>query len=193
MNVRVIAGKARRLVLKTPEGMDTRPTTDRIKETLFNMINPLLYDASFLDLFSGSGGMAIEALSRGARTAVLVENNRKAAECIRMNLKTTGLDSQAELLTVDVMNALDRLERAGKEFDLIFMDPPYGEELEKQVLERLKDSCLAGEDTLIIAEASLETAFDYLDGYGYKIERVKKYKTNQHVFIKRKQTEEEEQ
>ena len=85
--MRVIAGKARSLHLKTIEGLDTRPTTDRIKETLFNMINDELYGASFLDLFSGSGGIGIEALSRGARKAVFVESSRKAAACIQENLK----------------------------------------------------------------------------------------------------------
>ena len=84
--MRVIAGSARRTQLKTLEGMDTRPTTDRIKETLFNMIAPYLYDSIFLDLFAGSGGIGIEALSRGARYCCFVEQNRKAAACIRENL-----------------------------------------------------------------------------------------------------------
>ena len=85
--MRVIAGKAKRLQLKTPTGMDTRPTTDRIKETLFNMIQDELYDIYFLDLFSGSGGIGIEALSRGARKAVFVEQNRNASDIIRDNLQ----------------------------------------------------------------------------------------------------------
>ena len=85
--MRVIAGSARRLTLKTIEGMDTRPTTDRIKETLFNMIQNDIYGCTFLDLFSGSGAIGIEALSRGAKEAVFVEKNPKAADCIRDNLK----------------------------------------------------------------------------------------------------------
>lgn len=184
--MRVIAGKARRLILKTPEGQDTRPTTDRIKETLFNIINPLIYDAEFLDLFSGSGGIAIEALSRGAKSAVLVENDTRAVRCIRDNLKAAGFDDQAELLKTDAAAALDRLEREGRRFDLIFMDPPYDQELEKRMLTILAVSRLIAEDTLIIAEASLETEFDYLDGLGLEAQRVKRYKTNQHIFIKRK-------
>ena len=87
--MRVIAGSAKRLQLKTIEGMDTRPTTDRIKETLFNMITPSLYDCRFLDLFAGSGGIGIEALSRGAKEAVFVEKNPKAVSCIKENLKYT--------------------------------------------------------------------------------------------------------
>ena len=95
--MRVIAGSAKRLQLKTIEGMDTRPTTDRIKETLFNMITPSLYDCRFLDLFAGSGGIGIEALSRGAKEAVFVEKNPKAVSCIKENLKYTKLDSNAQV------------------------------------------------------------------------------------------------
>ena len=90
--MRVIAGSARSLKLKTLDGMDTRPTTDRIKETLFNIINPSIYGSIFLDLFSGSGGIGIEALSRGAKEAVFVENNPKAMACVKDNLKFTRLD-----------------------------------------------------------------------------------------------------
>ena len=87
--MRVIAGSARSLKLKTLEGIETRPTTDRIKETLFNMISPQMYDCIFLDLFAGSGGIGIEALSRGAKEAVFVEKNPKAMECVKENL-TSG-------------------------------------------------------------------------------------------------------
>ena len=92
--MRVIAGSARRITLKTLDGMDTRPTTDRIKETLFNMIVPYLYDCIFLDLFAGSGGIGIEALSRGAMEAVFVEKNPKAMACVKDNLKRTHLESK---------------------------------------------------------------------------------------------------
>ena len=93
--MRVIAGSAKSLRLKTLEGMGTRPTTDRIKETLFNIISPSIYDSIFLDLFSGSGGIGIEALSRGAREAVFVENNPKSMACIKENLKFTRLETKA--------------------------------------------------------------------------------------------------
>ena len=89
--MRVIAGSAKRLQLKTLDGLETRPTTDRIKETLFNMIAPFLYDCVFLDLFSGSGGIGIEALSRGAKEAVFVEKNPKAMECIKSCLLYTSV------------------------------------------------------------------------------------------------------
>ena len=89
--MRVIAGSAKSMPLKTIPGTDTRPTTDRIKETLFNMLQPYLCDCRFLDIFSGSGAIGIEALSRGAYSCVFIEKNKKAAECIRENLKFTRL------------------------------------------------------------------------------------------------------
>ena len=139
--MRVIAGSARSLRLKTLDGMDTRPTTDRIKETLFNMIGPSMFDCVFLDLFAGSGGIGIEALSRGAREAVFVENNPKAMMCVKDNLKFTKLEGKAVTLTTDVMNALYKLE-GEKVFDYIFLDPPYDRGFEKRVLEYLSDSSL---------------------------------------------------
>ena len=183
MHVRVIAGKARSIPLKTPKGLETRPTTDRIKETLFNMIQPLIPDAQFLDLYAGSGGIAIEALSRGAAAAVLVERNSGTAEYIRDNLKKTRLEAQAEVLTADAAAAIDRLAAQGREFDLIFMDPPYHKELEKQALERIVSCGILKRDGLVIVEAAADTEFSYLEELGLRISRVKRYQTNQHVFI----------
>ena len=167
--MRVIAGSARRTQLKTLEGMDTRPTTDRIKETLFNMIAPYLYDSIFLDLFAGSGGIGIEALSRGAMESVFVEKNPKAMACVKENLQKTHF-------------ALYKLE-GEKQFDYIFMDPPYNHELEKSVLTYLAESSLLSEEGIIIVEASKETEFDYAEDLGYHIIKEKEYKTNKHVFL----------
>ncbi len=180
--MRVIAGTARRLNLKTIEGLDTRPTTDRIKETLFNMINPYLADVNFLDLFAGSGQMGIEALSRGAKEAVFVENNKSAAACIEENLRITKLEDNAKVLCQDVFSALKRLE-GNYVFDYVFMDPPYNKLLEKQILEYLKTSSLIHSESIIIVEASLETEFDYLEDFGFKIIKKKDYKTNTHMFV----------
>lgn len=182
--MRVIAGSAKRLQLKTIEGMDTRPTTDRIKETLFNMITPSLYDCRFLDLFAGSGGIGIEALSRGAKEAVFVEKNPKAVSRIKENLKYTKLDSNAQVVATDVLSALARL-RGTSAFGIIFMDPPYNHNLEKQVLASLNDSNLVDEDTLLIVEASKETTFDDVEALGYSIIKEKLYKTNKHVFLEK--------
>lgn len=180
--MRVIAGKARRLPLKTLPGADTRPTTDRIKETLFNILQPELLDCRFLDLFSGSGAIGIEALSRGAREAVFVEKNPKACACIRDNLAFTKLAPDGQVMNMDVLQALRSLEGEGP-FDCIFMDPPYGMDLERSALEYLSGSALADENTLIIVEAELHTDFSYVEEMGYELTRSKEYKTNKHVFL----------
>lgn len=188
--MRVIAGSARRLQLKTIEGDATRPTTDRIKETLFNMISHGLCDTCFLDLFAGSGGIGIEALSRGSGRAVFVENNPKAAACIKENLIHTRLDSRAEIMRMDVMSALSRME--GKEqFDYVFLDPPYDQGHERKVLEYLSDSEILAEDALIIVEASLQTEMDYAESLGFSIVKVKPYKTNQHIFLEKRRNDPE--
>ena len=185
--MRVIAGTAKRLQLKTVEGLDTRPTTDRIKETLFNMISEYLADSYFLDLFSGRGAIGIEALSRGAKEAYFVEQNKNAIQCIRDNLKFTKLDSKGNVLAMDVMSALQRMEGTVK-FDYIFMDPPYNQLLEKQVLEYLSTSNLLEREALIIVEASLETEFNYVENYGFRIIKEKIYKSNKHVFMEREES-----
>ena len=170
--MRVIAGSARRTQLKTLEGMDTRPTTDRIKETLFNMIAPYLYDSIFLDLFAGSGGIGIEALSRGAMESVFVEKNPKAMACVKENLQKTHFERKGMTMQMDVMTALYKLE-GEKQFDYIFMDPPYNHDTEAKILNILLDSGLVHENTLIIIETSLETDISYMYDMPCKVERVK--------------------
>lgn len=183
--MRVIAGKARRLQLKTVESMAVRPTTDRIKETLFNMLNNDLCDCLFLDLFAGSGAIGIEALSRGARQATFVEKDSLALSCIRENLKTTKLEEDAVVMASDVLSAVDSLEKKKQTFDIIFMDPPYNMSLEKTVLEHLEHTSLVSEDTLIIIEASLETDMDFVESMDFEIIKEKTYKTNKHIFVKK--------
>jgi 16S rRNA (guanine966-N2)-methyltransferase len=183
--MRVIAGSARRIVLKAPEGMHTRPTTDRIKETLFNMIGPKLPQTVFVDLFSGSGGIGIEALSRGSRQAYFVENDNKALSCIRENLLKTRLQERGEILAMDVKRAVTQLINRGICADIVFMDPPYNQLLEKELLELLAPSTLIGEDTLIIVEASKDTDFGYVSRLGLSIQKEKLYGSNKHVFLVR--------
>ena len=182
--MRVISGSARRLLLKTIEGSDTRPTTDRIKETLFNMLQYQIAGSRFLDLFAGSGAIGIEALSRGAKEAVFVEQNPCAVSCIKENLKTTHLKDRASIMQADVFAALENLE--GREenhaFDFIFMDPPYNHQYEQQVLKYLRDSKLADSSTKVIIEASKETDINWISSFGWQIDKIKMYKTNQHIF-----------
>ncbi len=183
--MRVIAGSAGSIPLKSPQGRDTRPTTDRIKETLFNMLPHDLSGIDFLDLFAGSGGIGIEALSRGASHCVFVDSSRKATNIISENLDLTHLADRAQILTCDVQTALLRLE--GREvFDIVFMDPPYDNELEKHVLKALSTSDIIDRNSIVIVEASLHTTFDYLSEYGFSIQKQKLYKTNQHLFLVKK-------
>ncbi|MFI3237372.1 MAG: 16S rRNA (guanine(966)-N(2))-methyltransferase RsmD [Lachnospiraceae bacterium] len=181
--MRVIAGIAKSLRLEAPEGLDTRPTQDRIKETLFNMIAPGLGDCIFVDLFSGSGSIGIEALSRGAKKCYFVEQGVPASVCITKNLQFTKLVDKATVLKMDAVSSLHHIYE--KEVDVIFMDPPYNMEHEKAVLTVLSGVKYVTDDTMIIVEASLDTQFDYLEDLGFEIYKTKKYKTNQHVFIRR--------
>lgn len=182
--MRIIAGTARSLPLKAVDGMETRPTTDRIKETLFNMLQSEVPGSYFLDLFAGSGQIGLEALSRGARYAVFVDNGKKAVACIEENIRFTKFDKESKVYPSDVLSAMRAME--GKyQFDIIFMDPPYNQKLEKEVLKYLSTSSLVKEDTTIIVEASLETDFDYLEEYGLTLRKLKTYKTNAHAFIEK--------
>ncbi len=191
--MQVIAGKARRLKLAAPAGLDTRPTSDRYKETLFNILQPLIPGCRFLDLFAGSGAIGIEALSRGAKEAVFVDNSSKAVRCIRENLEHTHLSDQASVYASDVFTVIRRLALNAEPFDIIFLDPPYDAGCEPKALEMLAASGLVSADTLIVVEAKNETAFPYLDSLGLLMTREKVYKTNKHVFIRRKEEEHDEQ
>ncbi len=182
--MRIIAGSKRRLRLKTVDGTDTRPTTDRIKETLFNMLQNEIPGCYFLDLFAGSGQIGLEAASRGAKYVVLAEHAKKAADCIRSNILTTKSEQECRLLQMDVIAALRSLEGKYK-FDLVFMDPPYKSGLEQQVFAYLKTSSLLAEDALLIVESAFNTDFSYLKEAGFTIEKEKKYKTNAHIFIRK--------
>ncbi len=179
--MRVIAGKARSLPLKTVPGQDTRPTTDRIKETLFNMLQSYLPCGVFIDLCSGSGSIGIEAISRGARKAYFVENGKEAAKCIADNLHFTKFEGQATLLKQDVVSALSSIHE--KCADVIFMDPPYQAGLEEPVISALSHMPYVTEDTLIIIEADLKKDFSFAEELGFSVMREKCYKTNKHVFL----------
>lgn len=180
--MRVIAGSRRRTNLITPEGLNTRPTLDREKETLFNMIGPDIVNVNFLDIFSGSGQIGIEALSRGAAKAVFIDSDSAACKCIRENLKKCRFEEEGQLYGCNYKAALNSIKDV---FDFVFMDPPYNKDLEKQVLMELADSTLINSDTVIIIEASLETDFSYLNSLGYEMIKEKCYKTNKHIFVKR--------
>lgn len=123
--MRIITGSAKGRRLRTLQGHDVRPTQERARETLFNILGERVTGARFLDLFAGSGSVAIEALSRGAASAVLVDSSRECVRVMRENLKTTGLEGQAQVWQVSAEVALKKLLKQGTQFDMIFCDPPY--------------------------------------------------------------------
>lgn len=183
--MRVIAGSARRLRLVTPDGNDTRPTQDRIKETLFNMIQNQVPGSVFIDLFAGSGGIGIEALSRGASRAYFIENAQNAYKCILQNLKTTHFEEVATVLKQDVVLGLRNIHE--QEADIIFIDPPYHGELYERTLSQLSQMSYVTENTMIIVESADDMDFGFVEQYGLEVRREKSYKTNKHVFIYRKE------
>ncbi len=182
--MRVIAGTARSVPLMTPEGDGTRPTTDRIKETLFNIISDDLYDCMFLDLFAGSGQIGIEALSRGAKKAVFVEKNKKIVELIKQNLKKTKLEDGGVVIRSDAVSCMPMLLEHGA-FDIIYMDPPYANKKEHEILKAIEENGILADDGMIIIEAALDNEVDVSD-IAFTIVREKSYKTNKHIFIKKK-------
>ncbi|MCL2405632.1 MAG: 16S rRNA (guanine(966)-N(2))-methyltransferase RsmD [Defluviitaleaceae bacterium] len=148
--MRIIAGSARRTPLTAPKGTDTRPTADRVKENLFNILMPYIAGARFLDLFCGSGAIGIEALSRGAEEAVFVDTSRDAANTVSANLTRAKLTGR--VLTMCALAAIPMLAREDKVFDIIFMDPPYSQGLTTQTLDALLKSPLLSPTGLVVAE-----------------------------------------
>jgi 16S rRNA (guanine966-N2)-methyltransferase len=183
--MRIIAGKRGHLKLIAPEGEGTRPTTDRIKETLFNILNYDLPGTIFLDLFAGSGQIGIEALSRGAKHAYFVEKDRKAASIIRQNIFTSQLTEESTVLEQNVFDALRGFPK-GTRFDFIFMDPPYKMQMEGEILKLISENDLADKNTIIIIEADLKRDLSFIENSDFEITRQKKYKNNQHIFLKRR-------
>lgn len=179
--MRVIAGSARSLPLKTPSGLTTRPTSDRIKETLFNMLQGDLLDATFLDLFAGSGGIGIEALSRGVSKCYFVDNDAVAIQCINENLEFTKLKEQGVVLKQDVASAITSMQI--QEVDIVYMDPPYQLESEETILTLLNKQMYITQNTIIIIEADLNRDFSFIHDCGFVMNKEKKYKTNKHIFL----------
>ncbi len=148
--MRVIAGDLRSRRLKTLPGLATRPTPDRLRETLFNVLAPVIADSMFLDAYAGTGAVGIEALSRGARRCVFVEKNRAAVEVIRENLASLGLVNRAEVYTGKAIAVLERVPA-----DIVFLDPPY--DLEKEY-EAALNALGASTNKLVIAQHSCRAA-----------------------------------
>lgn len=150
--MRVITGKARGVQLKTPDGMQTRPTADRVKEALFSIINFDIPGAKVLDLFGGTGQLGIEALSRGAQSAVFVDSREEACKLIRENLKRTKLEKESRVLRSDY---LDYLNRCREQYNIIFLDPPYAEVFLENALKRITEIDILQSDGIIVTERPL--------------------------------------
>ena len=150
--MRVITGKARGIQLKTPEGLSTRPTADRVKEALFSIINFDIPGAKVLDLFGGTGQLGIEALSRGAASAVFVDAREDSCKLIRENLKRTKLEQDAKVIRSDY---LDYLNRCREQYNIIFLDPPYAEVFLENAIKRITEIDILQSDGIIVAERPL--------------------------------------
>lgn len=152
--MRVISGSARGKKLEPVPGMDTRPTTDRVKESVYNILQFRVIGAVMLDLFAGTGQMGIEALSRGASRAVFVDQAPQAVSVIRKNIAAARVQPRAEVMQAGYRQAFERL--SGQTFDIIFLDPPYGGEILNSALKAVELFDILSTDGIIICESSIE-------------------------------------
>jgi 16S rRNA (guanine966-N2)-methyltransferase len=150
--MRVISGEYRGRKLKSLTGDNTRPTSDKVKESIFNMIGPYFEDGMVLDLFAGSGGLAIEAISRGMTLAVCVDRNYQAMKVIQENIKITKNPQKFETLKMDANQAIKRLSLEKRSFDLIFLDPPYARQEIVDQIEKMIEGHLLNERATIVCE-----------------------------------------
>ncbi len=170
--MRIIAGEMRGRQLKSVEGMQTRPTSDKVKCAIFNVLGDKVKGACVLDLFAGTGSLAIEALSRGSQEAVLVEKSRDAHQVIRKNIEQMGVSHKTKLLLLDAFKYISRC--SDEVFDLIFLDPPYREGLVLKAILNLKElSCLAP-DGVIVAETAKDEKLEG-DIYPFEIRKTAEY------------------
>lgn len=171
--MRVIAGQSRGIKLETIEGLATRPTTDRVKEAMFSMIHNALYDSQVLDLFSGSGGLGIEAASRGASRVTIVENSKKCIEIIKKNIQKTKLNDKIEVVQQDVDHFMAGQSIEGV-YDFILMDPPYLKNFIEPLLEEIAQKNILKPLGVIIVEHDIKDVL--LEHYGtLYLDRKKKY------------------
>lgn len=163
--MRIIAGTYRRLRLRTLKGGNLRPTSDQLRETLFDVLGPEVAGSRFLDAYAGTGGVGLEALSRGATEVVFIEHHRPAVELIRENLSALEITSGFRVMTCKVLTGLEKLAEEGVHFDFVFLDPPYAEIREyHHVLRQLSRTEVLLPTSLIIAEHSRHCALE--DHYG---------------------------
>ncbi|KXZ39614.1 16S rRNA (guanine(966)-N(2))-methyltransferase RsmD [Alkalithermobacter thermoalcaliphilus JW-YL-7 = DSM 7308] len=176
--MRIISGTLRGLRLKSPKSMNIRPTSDRVKESVFNIINSNIADSFVLDLFSGTGSLGIECLSRGAYSCTFVDNSKESISILKENLNKARMLQKSDIIFSDVISALNKLAVKRDRFDIIFMDPPYLKKLIIPALETISKSEILEEDGIIIVE------HDSKDVIPDKVGNLTKYREKQYSSTK---------
>ena len=188
INMRIISGKARGTKLYTLEGIATRPTLDRVKESLFNIIQNDIEDSTVLDLFSGSGAIGLEFLSRGAKRAVLCDNSKDAIKIIKQNVQKTHFEEKVEVYNMEFTKLVERLQN--QKFDIIYIDPPYATDFIKISLEKIIEYELVNENTKIIVETDDETRIlNQIEKMDVEITDKRKYGRATIIFLKYRKTQ----
>jgi len=183
--MRVISGEYRGKKLYTLEGMNTRPTLDRVKEALFNIIQFKVPEANVLDLFAGSGSLGIETLSRGANYVVFCDHSCEAIKIIKKNIESTKYVEKSTILNKDYMVALKQISKLDKKFDIVFLDPPYKSEFGIKAIEELIKLDLIAEDGIIILETDDENIKKEIEEKKIKIFDERKYGSVKLIFIRK--------
>lgn len=181
--LRIIGGKLRGRRLRTVDSPTTRPMTDRVRESLFNILEPEIKDASILDLFAGSGAVGIEGYSRGAATAVFVESNKACAEVINENIQTLGLQSATLLMSLDAYQAVKILGRSGRRFGIVFAGPPYDSNHHNRILKAIIEHCVCEDGGTIVIQYRAGDPFSEPENYSVD---TRKYGITCLSFLRRK-------
>ncbi|GAA3651712.1 16S rRNA (guanine(966)-N(2))-methyltransferase RsmD [Asaccharospora irregularis] len=181
--MRVISGKVRGLKLNTPKNEDVRPTTDRVKESLFNIISSYVMESNVLDLFAGTGSLGIECLSRGANKCVFVDNSKESIEIVKSNIKKARFEESSIIINSDFKDATNKLYVQKNKFDIIFMDPPYYKNMFIEAIDRINGLELLAEEGILVIEHDIKDEFPEKIG---KLEksRHKKYGNTALTFYK---------
>ena len=188
INMRIISGTARGTKLYTLDGTATRPTLDRVKESLFNIIQNDIEDSTVLDLFSGSGAIGLEFLSRGAKRAVLCDSSKDAIKIIKQNVQKTHFEEKVEVYNMEFTKLVERLQN--QKFDIIYIDPPYATDFIKISLEKIIEYELVNENTKIIVETDDETRIlNQIEKMDVEITDKRKYGRATIIFLKYRKTQ----
>ena len=183
INMRIISGKARGTKLYTLDGMNTRPTLDRVKESIFNIIQNKIEDSKVLDLFAGSGAIGLECISRGAKEAILCDKSKEAIEIIKKNAQKTHMEEQVQILNTDYETCLEKIKK--QQFDIIYLDPPYETNYIVEALKKIIEFEMATNESIIIVETDDEKRIlKEIEDLEVKIVDKRKYGRATIIFLK---------